>query len=270
MAFIYEVNGQRVEFDREPTDADIDEAAASLGAAPAASGTSAAEFAAPQMASAAKTAIGSVDPADLASVARPGIDAAKTAYNAGKAVVGYPIDVAKNAVAWTPRSIMEVVAHPQIAVQQYIENHPLAKSNASLASLASDAGQYAKTVAPEMMAGAKNLGARLGSGLVQGALAPESSFLMPYQMAAYEQEKIRENPTAPQYQSNPYAQTFRGEAATQGRAGAANQMRTVANMPYGNVSAQERAILEEDAQIKAAIRKKALEKVMGPVAPGSF
>lgn len=31
MAFIYEVNGQRIEFDKEPTDADIDEAAASLG-----------------------------------------------------------------------------------------------------------------------------------------------------------------------------------------------------------------------------------------------
>jgi hypothetical protein len=30
MAFVYEVNGQRVEFDREPTDADIDEAARSL------------------------------------------------------------------------------------------------------------------------------------------------------------------------------------------------------------------------------------------------
>jgi hypothetical protein len=31
MAFVYEVNGQRVEFEREPTDADIDEAARSLG-----------------------------------------------------------------------------------------------------------------------------------------------------------------------------------------------------------------------------------------------
>jgi hypothetical protein len=269
MAFVYEINGQRVEFEKEPTDADIDEAAASLGAAPADT-TSGAEQFGPQIASAAKTAVGSVNPADLASMARPGIDAAQTAYNVGKSIIGYPIDVAKNAMAWTPRSAMEIIAHPQIAVQQYIENHPLAKSNASIASLANDAGQYAKTVAPEMMAGARNLGARLGSGLVQGALAPESSFLMPYQMTAHEQEKIRANPAAPQYQSNPYAQTVRGEAATQGQAGAANQMRTVANMPYGNVSAEERAMLDEDARIKAAIRKKALEKVMGPVAPGSF
>lgn len=34
MAFIYEVNGQRVQFDHEPTDADIDEAARGLGAKP--------------------------------------------------------------------------------------------------------------------------------------------------------------------------------------------------------------------------------------------
>jgi hypothetical protein len=35
MAFVYEINGQRVEFDKEPTDADIDEAARQLGAVPA-------------------------------------------------------------------------------------------------------------------------------------------------------------------------------------------------------------------------------------------
>jgi hypothetical protein len=219
--------------------------------APVAPGTSGAEFVAPQAASMAGRVA-----APVAEVAK---DVTKTAYNVGKTVAGYPIGVAKNALAWTPRSIMEVAAHPQIALQQYIENHPLAKSNASLASVGKQAAGYAS-----------NIGSRIGTGLVQGALAPESAFLMPYQMAAYEQEKIRENPNAPGLQYNPYAQTVRGEAATQGRAGAANQMRTVANMPYGNVSAAERAILDEDARIKAAVRKRALEKVMGPVAPGSF
>ena len=107
-------------------------------------------------------------------------------------------------------------------------------------------------------------------GIGSAVAAPESAFLMPYNMAAYEQEKIRANPNAPGLQYNPYAQTVRGEAATQGRAGAANQMRTVANQPYGNVTAQERAILDEDRRMKDAIRKKAFEKVMGPVAPGSF
>jgi len=110
----------------------------------------------------------------------------------------------------------------------------------------------------------------LGSAVAGGLMAPENLFTLPYNMAAYEQEKIRANPNAPGLQYNPYAQTVRGEAATQNRAGAANQMRTVANMPYGNVSAQERAILDEDARMRLNIRKKAYEKVMGPVVPGSF
>lgn len=107
-------------------------------------------------------------------------------------------------------------------------------------------------------------------GLGAAVAAPESAFLMPYQMAAYEQAKIRQNPNAPGLEYNPYAQTVRGQAATQGRAGAANQMRTVANMPYGNVTPEERAMLDEDARIRSAVRRKALEKVMGPVAPGSM
>ena len=99
---------------------------------------------------------------------------------------------------------------------------------------------------------------------------PLNAVTMPYAMAGYEQEKIRQNPNAQGLEYNPYAQTVRGEAKTQGQAGAANQMRTVANMPYGNVSPQERQMLEEDAKMRNAIRKKAFEKVMGPVAPGSF
>ena len=101
-------------------------------------------------------------------------------------------------------------------------------------------------------------------------MAPENLMTLPYNMAAYEQEKIRANPNAPGLEYNPYAQTVRGQAATQGQAGAANQMRAVVNQPYGNVSAQERAILDEDRMMKQAIRKRAFEKVMGPVVPGSF
>lgn len=123
-------------------------------------------------------------------------------------------------------------------------------------------GQTAKGVA----GGAMNAGKFIASG----AVAPENLFMAPYQMAAYEQEKIRQNPNAAGLEYNPYAQVVRGEAATQGRAGAANQMRAVANMPYGNVTAAERKMLEEDALMKQAIRRKAFEKAMGPVVPGSF
>lgn len=107
----------------------------------------------------------------------------------------------------------------------------------------------------------------MGRGLVSAAVAPENLFTLPYNMAAYEQEKIRANPNAPGLQYNPYAQTVRGEATTQGQAGSANQMRTVANMPYGNVNPRERAILEQDRMMRENIRKKAYQRVMGPVAP---
>ena len=110
----------------------------------------------------------------------------------------------------------------------------------------------------------------LGTAVAGGLMAPENLMTLPYNMAAYEQEKIRANPNAPGLEYNPYAQTVRGQAATQGQAGAANQMRAVVNQPYGNVSAQERAILDEDRMMKQAIRKRAFEKVMGPVVPGSF
>ena len=79
--------------------------------------------------------------------------------------------------------------------------------------------------------------------------------------------RILAGANAPGLQYNPYAQTVRGEATTQGRAGSANQMRTVANMPYGNVNPQERAILEQDRMMRENIRKKAYQRVMGPVAP---
>jgi hypothetical protein len=154
----------------------------------------------------------------------------------------------------TPRIAGEFLGSPIKSVKDlasaYVAGHPMA-------------GQALNTPL-------KAVPGALMRGLGGAIAAPESAFLMPYNMAAYEQAKIRQNPNAPGLEFNPYAQTVRGEAATQARAGAANQMRTVANMPYGNVTPEERAMLDEDARIRSTIRKKALEKVMGPVAPGSF
>jgi hypothetical protein len=82
-------------------------------------------------------------------------------------------------------------------------------------------------------------------------------------MAAYEQEKIRANPTAPEYANNPYAQMYRGEYATQGQAGAANRREAIRNMPYGNVTAEEKAILDADRELSYAMRLKAAKKVLG-------
>jgi hypothetical protein len=121
-----------------------------------------------------------------------------------------------------------------------------AVSGTPLKEVAGNAINTIKSGAGAIGGGLANFGRNVGSAVVQGALAPESAFLMPYQMAAYEQEKIRQNPSAPGLETNPYAQTVRGEAATQGQAGAMNARNAVANMPFGNVTPQERMILEQD------------------------
>ena len=101
MPFVYEVNGQKVEFDKEPTDADIDEAARSLGApattaAPATDGlqleaqpsTSEAVGAiAPAVTGAAYAAPLGVTAADIGKVAKPIWDTAKETYRGPMGVV---------------------------------------------------------------------------------------------------------------------------------------------------------------------------------------
>lgn len=184
-----------------------------------------------------------------------GAQAAGSAYNkylqaTGGGIIGDTVKVAKALGQVTPEILGEVAAHPVQYTQDFVKSYaaglPLAKT-----PLQQIPGMALR-------------------GIGSAALAPENAFTLPYNMAAYEQAKIRQNPNAPGLEYNPYAQTVRGEASTQGRAGAANQMRTVANMPYGNVTPQERQMLEQDAMMRNAVRKKAFEKVMGPVAPGSF
>jgi|688.fasta_scaffold402301_2 hypothetical protein len=191
---------------------------------------------------------------------------AEPAYDIAKGVGGVIAGNAKDAYKMgnilyknvTPGVIGTVISSPITYAKDfasaYVQGHPLM----------SKLGQTTPQQAVQAGAGyAKNIGGRI----LAGAVAPESIALMPYQMAAYEQEKIRANPNAPGLQYNPYAQTVRGEATTQNQAGAANQMRTVANMPYGNVNPQERNILEQDRMMRENIRKKAYQRVMGPVAP---
>jgi hypothetical protein len=115
------------------------------------------------------------------------------------------------------------------------------------------------------MAKPSNLGRGVmaaGRGLASLALAPEAMLQAPYQMAAYEQEKIRANPNAPKYANNPYAMQQRGQAPTQGAAGAMNQRRAVAGQQYGGISAEDQARLEDD-KMKRMIRYAALKKALG-------
>lgn len=163
-------------------------------------------------------------------------------------------NVAKNVSNASPEGVAEMLKNPMLAAKAYLQGHPWAG-----ASIGETLGKAPGAVAR----GALSLGANM-------ITAPENAITLPYNMAAYEQEKIRQNPNAPGLESNPYAQVVRGETKTQGRAGEANRMKALASMPFGGVTPEERQILEEDMRMKSAIRKKAFEKVMGPVAPGSF
>lgn len=76
MSFVYEVNGQKVEFETEPTEADIDEAARSIGAPAPAESKSSEDLAA----SAAQTAVSagmSVGSTGLKELGQAGVAAAK-------------------------------------------------------------------------------------------------------------------------------------------------------------------------------------------------
>lgn len=143
-------------------------------------------------------------------------------------------------------------------VREYMQK-PIANT-AKLAGAYVAGHPYTQTAA-NIARGAGNV----GRAFVQGAVAPESLFLLPYQMAAYEQEKIRANPNAPGLEYNPYAQTVRGEYATQGQAGKANARRAVINAPYGNVTPEEKAMLDRDREqrLRMLMQYEAAKKVLG-------
>lgn len=180
---------------------------------------------------AAPTVLGTV-----AGAVRPLAEGAATA-NARDA-----LNIAKNAAAWTPNALTEVITHPLNTLQAYVQGHPMANT-----PIKQIAGGVAKNV---------------GSAVAQGLMAPENMFAAPYQMAGYEQEKIRANPTAPEYATNPYAQAYRGEYATQGQAGAANRRQAIAGQQYGGLSETEQRMLESD-RLNMAVRLKAAKKVLG-------
>jgi len=244
MAFIYEINGQRVEFETEPTAADIDEAARSLGSAPqtqqgsmpnlAPQAVSAVANTVQQMAAQAPEAMNAVRAGAQTVANMPVQQAVRGAIDVGSMMAGHPpyasmFKMATDTATGTP--VKEVIGNTVNAVRQG--------------------------------AGALGAGARgLGSALLTGALAPESALMMPYQMAAYEQDKIRANPNAAGLEFNPYAQVQRGEYATQRQAGAANQRSAVRNQRYGGLTAEEQAILDKD-RLNMQMRVQAAKRVLG-------
>jgi len=141
------------------------------------------------------------------------------------------------------------------------------------AGMMPEGGPIAPEVAPTTLSGGANpafdaaLAKPYGAGPVLSSVAPAAAFSAPYAMAAYEQSKIRQNPNAPEYATNPYAQQVRGEAPTQGAAGAMNTRNAIAGQQYGGLSKAEQDMLQQDA-IDRQIRLKAAQKALQPVVPG--
>lgn len=115
------------------------------------------------------------------------------------------------------------------------------------------AGQQAAQQATKQAGRFSQLAQRLAPALQ--ATGATSTLLAPYQMAAYEQEKIRENPYSPEYAVNPYAMSYRSQKTdqpiTQGQAGAMNRRATVANQQYGGLTAHEQEVLRKDHENRA-------------------
>jgi hypothetical protein len=160
----------------------------------------------------------------------------------------------------TPEVAAELAKNPIDVAKAYIQGHPWYGEMKSIPGRA--AGFAGRTVA--------------------GALtAPESAALLPYNMAAYEQARIRANPTAPEYASNPYAMTVRNEAPTQAAAGAINQRLALMGQRYGGITPEQQQILQQDRQRQAAQmtlkqpattqnymqRMRALSELYSPVTP---
>lgn len=149
-----------------------------------------------------------------------------------------------------------MAGHPPYAT---IAKQVLNPNAAGIGETASKIGSMARQGASALGSGAR----ALGGAVAQGVMAPESLMMAPYQMAAYEQDKIRANPTAPGLQNNPYAQQFRGEYATQGQAAAANRRQAIGGQQYGGLSSDEQQMLKIDRELSFAMRLKAAKKVLG-------
>jgi hypothetical protein len=184
--------------------------------------------------------------------------------------------IAKNLYGVTGAGFKEIIEHPYSTAKAYAMGSPTlgpvynalsGMANQSPRGLVNQIGQYGQQAIANAPAAVKQGVSTLGRGLVAGAMAPENIMLAPYTMAGYEMEKIRQNPTAPEYATNPYGQVVRGEAPTMGAAGAQNRRNAIAGQQYGGLTPAQQQMLAQD-RIDQEIRRKAAARVVGPIAPG--
>ena len=168
----------------------------------------------------------------------------------------------------TPEAVINAVGQPFQTIQQGRQalvnrmptvNAPVPGTGVGpiLAETAPRAATFAeigkKYITPQNIA--KSIGG-VGKAVGGALMAPESIMTAPYTMAGYEMEKIRANPAAPEYATNPYAQMTRGEAPTQGAAGAQNRRQAIAGQQYGGLTPEQQQILQQDRLRQEEIQKK--------------
>ena len=181
---------------------------------------------------------GAVDAAHAYSTSRNAQALADIAHQARMA--GQPIDPAKLHQAYEsvaqrvgtmpkPTTVAPAGPVPAAPATPPVGGPAAAQGETFLQRMAQQFGGIAQKVAPVLN---NPVTRAVGTGL--NMATPAMTFAAPYQMAAHEQEKIRANPHAPEYANNPYAMMVRGEAPTQGAAGAANRRRALQQMPSLN------------------------------------
>jgi len=210
--------------------------------------------------------------------------AVKPAVGVGASALGVGADIARNVYEKvTPGMIGQRIAHPVQSAQNMITglfDTVAPKQTIGIPGVVTASGTTAPqhTLKTGIQALGQNIAGKFATptqGLVNVGkgvgtfVDPASMFALPYQMAGYEQEKIRANPNAPEYATNPYAQMYRGEAPTQGAAGAMNRREAIAGQQYGGLTQEEQDILEQD-RINRAIRRRAAERALGPIAPQGY
>lgn len=170
-----------------------------------------------------------------------GAETAAILAGGGADLAGKAIDVAKYAVPGYYG--YKAVAPVAQALAQRVSGAAVpsvSPSGVQMTGVGSPGNPIGGAAVPEGAAASEGMAAR-GAQVAGRAAAPGvgsmalplAAFSAPYLMAAQEQAKIRQNPNAPGLENNPYAMVQRGEAATQGQAGAMNARKAVANMPTG-------------------------------------
>ena len=167
---------------------------------------------------------------------------------AGRGILNAPVTVV-TAPFTSPISTIRGVAG---AIENVVPRVPTQVPLPPGSGVLSMPGTRAMNVGELLKAGAQAGARGVGSALT----APESMFLAPYNMAAYEQAKIRANPNAPGLQNNPYAQTVRGEQSTQAQAGAANTRQALIGQQYGGLNPQEQAIMQQERQRQMQVQQR--------------